>query len=68
MAMLVRTVRAFAHDNVGFLERAATNEFERKRLADGFGAELPVNVFKPSDGMARESHKNIADNHAGLVR
>src|SRR5215472_14541807 len=67
-AMLVRSVRAFANNNAGFLERAAANEFQRKRFADGIRAKLPVDVFEPRDGVAGERDKNVADDNSGLVR
>jgi len=58
---------ALANHNAGFLKRTAANELERKGLANRFGAKLPVNVFEPGDCMAREGHKNVADDNAGLV-
>src|SRR5207245_7662679 len=68
MAMSAGPMGALADDDVDFLERPAANEFERKRFANRFGAKLPVNVFKTSDGMAGERHKNVADDDTGLLR
>src|SRR5262249_52242094 len=67
-AMLIRSVRAFANYNAGFLERAAANEFQRKGLADGFCAKLPVNILEPRDGVARERDKNVADDNPSFMR
>src|SRR5205823_3805914 len=67
MAMLLSSMRAFANDNVGFLKSPAANEFERQGFPNGFGAKLPVNVFKTSDGIAGESHKNVANDDAMRV-
>src|SRR5947207_8655483 len=67
MAMLLSSMRAFANDNVGFLKSPAANEFEWQGFPNGFGAKLPVNVFKTSDGIAGESHKNVANDDASLV-
>src|SRR5262245_50527923 len=66
--MLVRSVRALANNDAGFLERAAANKFEWQGFADGFGAKLAVNVLEPSDRMAGERDKNVANDNAGLVR
>ncbi len=66
--MLVASVRAFADDDAGFLERAAANKFDGKQLADRFGGKLRVNIFKPSDSVASKSDENIADDDAGFVR
>src|SRR5690242_7567142 len=68
MAMLFGSVGALADDDAGFLECAATNKLERQRFANGFGAQLPVNVFEPGNRLTSESHKNVADNDASLVR
>src|SRR5215472_2748482 len=67
-AMLVGSMRAFADDDAGFLERATANEFDRKRFADGFGGKLRVNILQPRDSVSGESDKNIADDDARLVR
>src|SRR5215467_8586587 len=68
MAMLSGSKDALADHDVGFLNRAAANELERERFANGFCAKLTVNVFEARDGVARESQKNVADNDTGFVR
>src|SRR5215472_14846264 len=68
LAMLVRSVRAFANNNAGFLKRAAANEFQGQRFADGFRAKLPVNIFEPRDRVARERHKNVAYDNPSFMR
>src|SRR5205823_6304927 len=67
MAMLFGSMRALANDDRGFLEGPAAHEFNGERFADGFRAELPVNIFEARDRMTGESHKNIADDDAGFV-
>src|SRR5215472_1536129 len=68
MAMLVGSMYALANDDGCFPEGATANKFERERCSNGFSAKLPVNVFEPGDCMAGQGHKNVTDNHAGLVR
>jgi hypothetical protein len=60
--------RAFADDDVHFLRGAAADKFERERLADGFAAELRVDVFEARDRMACERDENVSDDDAGFVR
>src|SRR5215472_2817417 len=60
--------RALANDDGGFLKCSSAKELDGQRFADGFCAELPVNVFEPGDYVAGERHKNVADEDAGFVR
>jgi hypothetical protein len=60
--------RTFTDDDVHFLRGAAAHKFERERLADGFAAELRVNIFETRDRMACERDENVSDDDAGFVR
>src|SRR5713226_7937381 len=68
MAMLFASARAFGDDDAYFLHCAATNEFQRKRLADGFAVELRVDVFEARDRMTGDGDENVSDDDAGFVR
>src|SRR6516225_34678 len=68
MAMSFSSLRALANHNVGFLKCSSPKELDGQRFADGFCAELPVNIFEPGDDVAGERHKNVADEDAGFVR
>src|SRR6266852_8173935 len=68
MAMSFTSARALADDDVHFLRRAAANEFERERLADGFAAELRLDVLETRDRTTGEGNENVSDDDAGFVR
>src|ERR1700738_2904603 len=68
MAMLFASARALADDDVHFLRCAATDEFEREWLADGFTVELRVNVFQACDRTTGEGDENVSDDDPGFVR
>src|SRR5579864_1807875 len=67
IAMSFRSVSVLANHDTGFLKRAAAHKLEGERFADGFRAELPVNVFEPRDRVACESDEDVTNNDAGLV-
>src|SRR2546430_5794958 len=67
MPMYLSPCGRSAKDIVAFRKTPAANEFERQGFPNGFGAKLTVNVFKTSDGIAGESHKNVANDDASLV-
>src|SRR5579864_2360885 len=68
MAMLFSSVRAFTHNDTGFLRDAATNKFDRHRFADYIGSELRVHILHSRDRMPAESDQHIADHNACLLR
>jgi hypothetical protein len=45
-------VRSFRHNNAAFLNRAATNEFQRERFPDRFPGKVGLNVLQARDGLA----------------
>src|SRR5690242_2871150 len=67
LAMSGGSMRTLADNNAGFLERAAADKFHRKRFADGFRAELLVNVFEPRDRFFSERDKNVANDDARFL-
>jgi hypothetical protein len=58
---------AFGYHDVPVLNRAASNEFQRKRFADRVSCQKRLNILKTSDRLAAERHQNVPDDNSSLV-
>jgi len=61
-------MRALTDDNLCFLGRAATNEFQRKWFGNHFPRQLRIHVFQARDRTSRQRNQNIPDYNSGVVR
>src|SRR6202521_6191552 len=67
-AISFASVRAFRYHNAPLLNRASTNKFEREYFADLGSGKMRLDVFQPSNRVARKRDQDVANDDASLVR